>query len=111
MPTFYRIVRSTTPSVADFLSAEARGLLPRNEDPETLRLHSGISVFDSLERAKRIARRRRGLGGFIAALRIPESGSFVYERTTKSEDHYMLWADAEEVRRCVVSVTAVEGAG
>lgn len=105
--TFYRIVRSNPPSLIDFMSDEMKGLPPRNDDPETLRLWTGLSVYVTRNQARNKARTYPWLGGFIARLEIPEAGTARWERTTTSRGHYTLWGAPPDVLKCVVSVEPV----
>ena len=104
--TLWRIVRTNPPSEADFLSNEAKGLRPRDEDAETLHLWSGISVFTTLTQARRMARRVPSLG--VAELHIPDDPGVHVERTL-GRGHYTLWGDADRLLISVVRVVPVEG--
>ena len=68
----YRIVPSETPTEADFLSLGA--LNPQRRppsDPRLLDMWWGISVFDTLDRARSQARKKPYLGSHVAVLRLP----------------------------------------
>jgi hypothetical protein len=108
MPTFYRIVRSEHPGADEFRPKEGFGVPPPDDDPETMRLWSGVSVYLQLSQARRKARGRPWKGrAFIAALTISEDGPCRFERTTASRGHYTIWCDPDELLRCVVSVVPV----
>src|SRR4051812_5033358 len=62
----WRIVRSSPPTTRDFTSHEALGHRPRNRDPETLRLWSGLSMSATERLARRTARSFPELGSFVA---------------------------------------------
>ena len=64
--TFYRIVKTNPPLASHFLSFQAEGKLPPNNDPDILRRWDGISVYDSEEGARRTVRRRPYIGAYIA---------------------------------------------
>jgi hypothetical protein len=103
----YRIVLTDPPSHADFLSEASRGIT-RRVRPEYERLRSGVSVFDTEERARQRAAKWPWLGGFIAELDLPdEGGSIRYERTTDSRGHYTLWGQPEDLTGRVVRVVRV----
>jgi hypothetical protein len=104
LPRFFRIVRSDPPTRDDFLSNEAKGKRARGNDPEVLRLWSGISVYDSPRRARATARIFPYLGISIAELSVPDDGSIVWERTTAGPGHYTLWGDPDRLLSCVRSV-------
>jgi hypothetical protein len=106
--TFWRIVRTNPPSEADFLSNEAKGLHPRDDDAETLRLWSGIPAFATLTQARRMARRVPSLGDFVAELSIPDDPAVRIERTL-GRGHHTLWGDANRLLTSVVRVEPVEG--
>jgi hypothetical protein len=48
------------------------------------------------------------LGGFIAAVDLPERGPIRYERTLRSSGHHTVWGDAALLLSRVVSVVPVE---
>jgi len=88
--TFYRIVLTDPPTLADFLSAGARGKAPLEDDPERARLHQGISVYATAAQARRKSRASPVLGRYVAALEIPDGGPIHWERTTPSQGHHTL---------------------
>jgi hypothetical protein len=103
--TFFRIVGSDPPTLHDFLSNTALGRQPRYPlDVEARELWDGISVYASWARARRKAGTSPWLGSFIAELRIPPDTSVVARRTTTSREHWTLWAEAQVLLDCVVSV-------
>jgi hypothetical protein len=105
MPTFFRVVQSDPPTLADFNSDEARGL-SKPVPAELARMWDGLSVMDSEERARRLAR-RFGLGNFIAAVRVEEGGPIRYERTLHRRGHHTLWGDPAAMLERVQSVVPV----
>jgi hypothetical protein len=102
MPTFYRIVKTDPPQVADFTSREARGLPPQGR-PQVHRLNSGISVFDSLEEARRTGARFPWLGEFIATLLVEDDDPVNWEKTL-GPAHFTVWAAPTVLLARVVSV-------
>lgn len=105
--TFYRIVRSSPPSVIDFMSDEMRGLPPRNDDPETLRLWTGLSVYATRNQARKRPQGIRGWAGFLRDSKFRRLGTARSERTTTSRGHHTLWGASPEFLECVVSVEPV----
>lgn len=104
---FFRIVRTNTPSLWDFTSNEARGTALRDPTPESLRLWSGISVYDTLERAQKLAVRRPELGRFVAIVKIADDASVLVERTGNRAGHHTVWGDPGDLMSRVVGVEPV----
>ncbi len=93
---FYRITRTDTPTVNDMRSHVELGIPLRRDDPESRRRASGISLFDSLEQARRQARGKPWLGNaFIAELEIPQD-RFQIEKTG-GRGHYTLWGNPHAI--------------
>lgn len=92
----YRIVRTNPPAVDDMRSHMELGIPLRRTDPETLRMASGISLFDSIDRARKQAQRKPWLGNaFIAELAIPQDRIRVEK--TAGPNHYTAWGDANDM--------------
>lgn len=108
--SLFRIVVRNPPLLDDFTSNEAKGRVPpRSLTEEQRRQWSGLSVFERRDQAERLARRRAGLGRFIAELRLPSDGSISCQRTNLgSPGHYTLWGDPALILQCVVRVYPVE---
>jgi hypothetical protein len=106
-PVFYRIVSSNPPRQDDFLSQLSLGRTPRRATPHVLRLWDGISVYETEGQARDLARDSPHLGGYIAAVRIPEGGAIRYERATGRRGHCTLWGKPEDLLALVVSIVAV----
>ena len=106
---FNRIVSHNPPLRIDFLSYHARGIPPRHDDPFTRRVWDGVSVYDSEQRARRVARQYPMLGGYIAMLDVPVPSAIRSERTGSRPGHWTLWGDPDELQRLVLSVSSVEG--
>lgn len=104
--SLYRTVKNNPPTRDDFLSYERLGKpMPKNE--EQIRRWRGVSTFEILAQARRIAVSNPGQGEFIAEVAIPADGRITYERTGKNAGHYTVWGDADEIVRCVISVVPV----
>lgn len=103
---FYRTVKLLAPVREDFLSDKESGkTVPRKL--ELVRLWEGLSVFEGLDQARQKAKEFPAQGAFIATLAIPDDGRIRYERTGRTEGHYTLWGDANDLLRCVTSVQPV----
>jgi hypothetical protein len=87
----------------DFLSDKARGLPPRNNEPLTLYVWDGISVYRTFGQASRKARDYPFLGGYIAELRIGAETDIRVEKTF-GRGHHTLWGAPDLVLACVVRV-------
>ena len=106
----YRVVYTTPPTIADFRSHEARGRpVPPGASEGSRRLWSGISVYDTEDRARQTALDYPRLGTFIAEIDIPDEGSIHVERTTNSLGHYTLWGEAATIMARVVAVRPITG--
>lgn len=102
--SLYRIIRTNEPSIDDMWSYVELGIQLRRDTPEARRRASGISLFDSLEQARRQAQGKPWVGNaFIAELVIPVD-RFQIERTGGSRGHYTLWGDAHDILGFVRSV-------
>jgi hypothetical protein len=85
--------------------------VPPNVSEITRRLWSGVSVYDTPDRARQTALDYPRLGTHIATLDIPEEGSILAERTTNSLGHYTLWGDPTTMLACVIAIRPVEAVG
>ena len=102
----YRVVRTNPPAIDDMRSHLELGIPLRRTDPESLRMASGISLFDSLDRARKQARRKPWMGNaFIAELAVP-TDRFRMEKTA-GLGHYTAWGDASAMLGCVRRVVRV----
>ena len=104
--TFWRIVRTSSPTIQDFLSNDALGRRPRDHDPETLRLWSGISVYVTERYARRTAATFPRIGRYLAELRIDDTDPIRAEKTL-GPGHYTLWGSAEVLLGRVVRVIPI----
>jgi hypothetical protein len=86
------------------MSNQELGKVPRRPDPAVLRLWDGISMYQTESQARRKARLRPSLGRYLAAVELPEAGTIRVERTTGSEGHYTVCAEATVLLRQVRSV-------
>lgn len=104
---FYRIVDAQQPRRDDFLSAQARGLAPRDQQRRNPVLYMGISVYDTREQALVTANTFPRLGRYVAELVIPaEAGVEVHK--TLGPGHHTLVGDPDVLLGLVVDVKAIE---
>lgn len=101
----YHIIKERKPSEADFLSAEKRGV-PQPADPALIRYWQGISFEDTLEGARRKARRFRKLGTWIAEVVVAAIPGVQYEQSL-APGHYTVWAEPSDVLQHVRAVYPV----
>ena len=107
MASFYRIIREGLAAETDFLSDKARGLPPRNDDPLTIHVWDGISVYRTLAQAQRKARDYPFLGQFIAELDVDIDTPGIRVEKTYGRGHHTLWGDPATLLRLVVRMFAV----
>ena len=105
--TFYRIVQTMPPVHIDFTSNQAKGVPLRRDTAQARRLWTGISVFDTEEGAREMARRFPTLGMYIAALAIPGNAPIRVERTTAAPGHFTLWGEPDDIIGLVIDVVPV----
>lgn len=104
--TLYRIAWENPPSLDDMKSNQALGKEPRGDDPDVLRCWDGISLWDSLDRARAKARRHPwNSNAFVVELAIP-TAVFRLQRTF-SRGHYTLWGEPHDILSCVRHVHRV----
>ena len=72
---FYRIVLTKPTTLYDYQSAKERGI-PEPQSPTRRAVWDGLSVFSTMNQARRRQRVSPMLGGYIAVLRVPTDGSF-----------------------------------
>ena len=100
-------MKSDPPSVEDFCSRIQLGRrLPPDLPPHEAQLWKGVSVQDSEDGARSLARRYPRTGQFIARVEIAEGGPVTYEKT-RGHGHFTLWGDPAAMLACAVSVVAV----
>lgn len=106
--TLYCIVLTDQRAVQDMLSHQDLGKIPGETDPDTLRLFSGISLYNTEQQARRTARGLPWHGNaFIAELKIPLDAPVEIEKTTTSRGHHTLWGDPHVMLGYVSSVRHV----
>jgi hypothetical protein len=105
--TFYRVVKTDPPTLADFTSNAARGRPLLDPSPETRRLWAGLSVNATEAPARRRARQHPALGAWVACLELPAAAPVQIERTTRIPGHHTLWGEPAVLLGCVVAVVPV----
>jgi len=105
---FWRATARNPPEEVDFYSYERLGKPLLRDTPAARRRARGVSVFDSLDTARRKAAERR-LGDYIAELHVPDDGSIGMEEGIGG--HWTIYGDSEALRRCVVSVVPAVASG
>lgn len=103
---FFRIVRTDPATESDFLSDKARGVPPRNDEPLTLHVWDGISVYRTLAQARRKARDYPFLGSFIAELNIDVDIPLIRVEKTFGRGHFTLWGPPVVLLRAVVTIVS-----
>ena len=105
---YFRLVTSSPPSVADFLSNEARGRVPRRPQSELEeKLWSYLSVFETEDQARAQAAKFPMLGGYIAAVRITRDSAVEVLPERGRNGHRSIKGDPDDLLRSVIDVTAV----
>jgi hypothetical protein len=104
---FYRIVYTNPPTLVDFTSGMERGAL-EPLSPSHRAVWDGLSVFSTLNQARRKRRVSPKLGAFIAVLRVPTDGSIRFARTLGGDGHHTIWGKPAELLSLVVSIEPVQ---
>src|SRR6476646_10796272 len=104
---FYRITYVNPPTLWDFTSGRDRGTAEPLH-PRHLAVWDGISVFSTLNQARRKQRLSPILGAFIARIRVPTDGSVRFERTLGGDGHHTIWGEPAYLLSLVVSVEPVQ---
>lgn len=100
---FYRIALTNPPTVYDFQSALERGL-PEPTSQSRRDVWDGLSVYSTLNQARRKQRVSPWLGEYIVVLRVPIDGTIRFQRTLKEDGHHTIWETPEQLSSLVVSV-------
>lgn len=105
--TFYRIVQSNPPTLADFTSYQGQGKPLLDDEPEKVMMWSGISVWNTEIQARNKARDLPWLGQYIATVVLSASDLIAYQKTN-GRGHFTLWGDPQAILDCVTTVVSVE---
>jgi len=103
---FYRVVQSDPPTLSDFTSHAALGKAPATNDPARQRMAEGLSVFATVNQARRNARSFRAHGRYIAEVVIDDE-SLTVERTGRQPGHHTIWGDPAALLRSTARVLPV----
>lgn len=105
----YRIVEHNPPTQEDMRSYQSLGIPLRRDTPEARRRSTGISVFDSIDQARKIGVGPPWYGvGSIAELQIPHDAQVTIERTGRQRGHHTLWGSPDVILGYAVRVMAID---
>jgi hypothetical protein len=107
IPVSYRIVRSNPPTAEDFTSPMMLGKPPQRRERQYPGEWAGLSMFDSVESARAMARRFPILGGWIATVQLDPRR--IVARPTFGPGHYTVWGPPSALLDAVVSLQVAEG--
>lgn len=106
----YRIVEHNPPTQDDMRSYQELGIPLRVNTSEASRRASGISLFDTLQRARELAAGPPWRGaGFIVELKIPADAPVMIERTGRQRGHHTLWGAPDAILSYITRVLPVRG--
>lgn len=97
--TFYRLVRRDPPTLDSFRSQREQARRPPRANALYL-LTVGVSTFDTLDGALKVALRRPALVAEVAL----RSGRGISFAQTGQSGHHTIWGTAEALHDCVVRV-------
>jgi hypothetical protein len=104
--SFYRVAKSYPPTDEDYVTRQERdGDPPGHLSEEVRRSWDGLSAYDTVEGARRQARRFPRLGRFIVRYDIPEGSAVTWEQSL-GPGHYDLRGDKDELKRCLTPFVA-----
>ena len=106
LPILFRIVKSDPPSAEDFTSPMMLGVLPQRREREHPGEWAGLSMFDSIERARAMAQHYPRLGGWIATVNLDIRRVVVWK--TFGAHHYTVWGAPAAGLEGVIAVEPVE---
>lgn len=104
MPTVYRATMSNPPTASDFTSNKGLGKA-RRTPRETEERWAGISVFDTANQCRKVAR-KWSLGRYVAEVNIPDAATITYGEAS-SNGHRTAWGAPEEFLRYVGTVQPI----
>jgi hypothetical protein len=104
---YYRIVETNPPLLWDFLSNEARGIVPRRplsrRDADRWR---GVSHYVTRTAAFAKTDDSPWLGDYVAVVELPSNSAARVEQTGRDLHHVTIWAEADDLLSWVISVEA-----
>lgn len=109
VPILFRIVQEDSPTVGDFTSAMMRGIPPQRRERQHPGEWAGLSMFDSSERARALARQYPKLGTAIATVRLDPKRVVVWK--TFGPHHFTVWGPPAAGLDAIIAVESVEEKG
>lgn len=106
VPALYRIVKEEGPTAEDFTSKMMQGHWPQRRDRQHPNEWVGLSMFDSAELARRMARRFPILGTWVATVQLDPRRVIVAK--TFGEGHYTVWGHPLAGLDAVAEIEPVE---
>lgn len=105
----YRLVQTDPPTIRDFLSYAALGVVPRRPlTPRQADQWDGVSHYASAATAQARARLSPRFGTYILELRLPRGAQARVEQIGRDPDHYTVWAEPSDLLGWVASVEPLE---
>jgi hypothetical protein len=108
--SFFRIIGSARPTLADFVSNLQRCAKPRPAEIADPVEWAGLSVFDTRAAAESTARRYPRIGSFVAEVRVPDAAPAAVRAIvlkTGGPGHWLLLRCAEVLLAMAVDARAV----
>lgn len=99
--SFFYLVETYPPTVDEFRSYFERGKTPENASPREVYLHKGVSMFETVDQVRKLARRMSDNYKFIVEVSVPEGVRA--ERHGKSAGHHNVYAPAADLKSWVVN--------
>ena len=103
--TLHRIVRAESPTPEDFTSTMMRGRWPQYRDRQHPNEWVGLSVFDSADLARAMARCFPVLGAWVATVRCDPRRVIIAK--TFGAGHYTVWGHPSADLDAIIAVEAV----
>jgi hypothetical protein len=99
--TLYRGFHSPKPRKGDLRSNLQRGKPPIRVEVSNAMIHMGVSMWASLETAKRLSRKFPNVGEHVFEVRL-RSDLGIWLAETSSPGHFTVWGRPADLLRCVV---------
>jgi hypothetical protein len=108
----YRIVKSANPSDDGFdrafRSSYELGKRPRHIADRLAVVHMGLSMFETLSKARRTARAFPPIGAWVARVDLLPGEGFCGARTGQP-GHWTIWGRPDQLVRAVADIVPVDG--
>ena len=108
--TFYRIVKTTPPTLDDFTSNAAKNRIPRGREVTDSAVHHGLSMYSRQDDAIHMAQRFPKLGDFIAEVAIPIADPDIRIRRhaiNPNDSHHTVWCAPDQCLSYVFAIIPV----